>query len=98
MKNAFQDRPAGTRHRLRTPDGVELEVREFGDPDGIELLLVTGVAQSYLSFVRQFSDPALQHLRIIAYDPRGPESLSARSGTVDGAGPTRCEPSSKEWD
>jgi pimeloyl-ACP methyl ester carboxylesterase len=71
MRNAFQDRPAGTRHRLRTPDGVELEVREFGDPDGIELLLVTGVAQSYLSFVRQFSDPALQRLRIITYDPRG---------------------------
>lgn len=71
MGNAFEDRPAGTRHRLRTPDGVEIEVREFGDPEGVELLLVTGVAQSYLSFARQFGDPALRGLRIVSYDPRG---------------------------
>ncbi|MCB9993502.1 MAG: alpha/beta hydrolase [Hyphomicrobiaceae bacterium] len=83
MALAFGDRLAGIRHRLRTPDGVELEVREFGDPNGPELLLVPGVAQSYLSFIRQFDDPALQHFRIVSYDPRG-HGLSGK-------------PSGEEW-
>lgn len=61
----------GHRTRVTTPDGVGIEVREWGDPKGPEVLLVPGVAQSYLSFVRQFSDPDLQRFRIVAYDPRG---------------------------
>jgi non-heme chloroperoxidase len=68
---AFGFRPEGRRHRVTAPDGVELEVREWGDPAGKPLLLVTGVAQSYLSFVRQFAAPELQGFRIVAYDPRG---------------------------
>jgi pimeloyl-ACP methyl ester carboxylesterase len=71
MKNAFENRPAGRRHRVTTDDGVELEVRDWGNPDGPELLLVTGVAQSYLSFVKQYSAPEMQKFRIISYDPRG---------------------------
>jgi non-heme chloroperoxidase len=62
---------AGRRHRITTADGVVLEVREWGDPDGPELLLVTGVAQSYLSFVKQYAAPGLQRFRIVSYDPRG---------------------------
>jgi pimeloyl-ACP methyl ester carboxylesterase len=71
MKNAFENRPAGRRHRVRTDDGVVIEVREWGNPEGPELLLVTGVAQSYLSFVKQYSDPEMQRFRIISFDPRG---------------------------
>ena len=71
MISAYHRRPPGIRRRLRTPDGVELEVREWGSPDGPELLLVPGVAQSYLSFVKQYAAPELQHLRIVSYDPRG---------------------------
>lgn len=71
MSSLYRGQPSGTRHRLKTPDGVELEVREWGDPDGPELLLVPGVAQSYLSFVRQYSAPELQRFRIVSYDPRG---------------------------
>ncbi|MDE1995918.1 MAG: alpha/beta hydrolase [Rhizobiaceae bacterium] len=71
MTGTFDTRPAGHRHRVITDDGIELEVREWGNPDGPELLLVTGVAQSYLSFVKQYSAPELQDFRIISYDPRG---------------------------
>lgn len=71
MGNAFETGLPGRRHRVRTEDGVELEVREWGNPDGQALLLVTGVAQSYLSFARQFSAAELQHFRIVSYDPRG---------------------------
>src|SRR5271170_5792190 len=69
--SAFDNVAPGLRHRVKAPDGVALEVREWGDPSGPELLLVPGVAQSYLSFVKQYSDPGLQHLRIVSYDPRG---------------------------
>lgn len=48
-----------------------LEVREWGDPAGQPVLLVTGVAQSLASFARQAADPALARYRLIAYDPRG---------------------------
>ncbi len=68
---AFASAPEGRRHRVTTPDGVELEVREWGDRAGQPLLLVTGVAQSYLSFVRQYTAPEFQSFRIVAYDPRG---------------------------
>jgi pimeloyl-ACP methyl ester carboxylesterase len=71
MASAFDSSPPGRRHRIPTPDGVELEVREWGDPEGPPLLFITGVAQSYLSFVRQYTAPALQGFRIVAYDPRG---------------------------
>lgn len=69
--SAFASLPPGRRHRVTAPDGVEIEVREWGDPAGPELLLVTGVAQSYLSFARQYAAPALQRFRIVSFDPRG---------------------------
>lgn len=69
--SSFEAIPAGIRHRVKTPDGVEIEAREWGDPNGPEVLLVTGVAQSYLSFARQYGDPAFQHFRVVSYDPRG---------------------------
>ncbi len=71
MTSWFDRRPVGRRRRVATPDGVTLEVREWGDPDGPELLLVTGVAQSYLSFVKQYAAAELGGLRIVSYDPRG---------------------------
>lgn len=71
MTSSFDRRPAGRRQRVETPDGLTVEVREWGDPAGPELLLVTGVAQSYLSFVRQYAAPELEGLRIVSYDLRG---------------------------
>jgi pimeloyl-ACP methyl ester carboxylesterase len=71
MTSVFDSRLPGRRRRVTTEDGVGLEVREWGDPAGPEILLVPGVAQSYLSFVRQYSAPELQKFRIVSYDPRG---------------------------
>ncbi|WP_412065782.1 alpha/beta fold hydrolase [Rhizobium sp. SYY.PMSO] len=71
MTSVLESRPAGHRRRVKTADGIELEVREWGDPNGPELLLVTGVAQSYLSFVKQYSAPEMWNFRIISFDPRG---------------------------
>lgn len=63
--------PAGRRHRVVTPDGVGLEVREWGTPEGPALVLVPGVAQSHMSFAPQMTASALQSFRIISWDPRG---------------------------
>ncbi|GHU34917.1 alpha/beta hydrolase [Betaproteobacteria bacterium] len=71
MTSAFDTRPTGRRHRVKTKDGLDIEVREWGDPNGPEVLLIPGVAQSYLSFVKQYSAPEMQKFRIVSYDPRG---------------------------
>jgi len=71
MTSVFATQAKGRRHRVRTRDGLDIEVREWGDPNGPEVLLIPGVAQSYLSFVKQYSDPRLQRFRIVSYDPRG---------------------------
>jgi non-heme chloroperoxidase len=71
LTSVFTSRLPGKRHRVRTGDDLWLEVREWGDPTGPELLLVPGVAQSYLSFVRQYSAPAFARFRVVSFDPRG---------------------------
>lgn len=71
MQSAFETRVPGLRHRVKAPDGIELEAREWGDPDGPELLLIPGVAQSYLSFVKQYAAPVLRRCRIVSFDLRG---------------------------
>ena len=67
----FTTRPPGKRHRVHTGDDLWLEVREWGDPAGPELLLIPGVAQSYLSFVKQYSAAAFARFRVVSFDPRG---------------------------
>jgi pimeloyl-ACP methyl ester carboxylesterase len=59
------------------PDGVTLAVQEWGNPDGAELLLIHGVAQSHLSFARQFASPLARDFRIVTFDLRG-HGLSAK--------------------
>ena len=71
MTSVFDSRLPGLRRRVTTEDGVGLEVREWGDPEGPEILLIPGVAQSYLSFVAQYSAPGMRQFRIVSYDPRG---------------------------
>jgi non-heme chloroperoxidase len=71
MATIFGAMPAGRRHRVTCPDGIEIEVREWGDPAGPPVILVPGVAQSLLSFARQATDPVLARFRLVAYDPRG---------------------------
>jgi pimeloyl-ACP methyl ester carboxylesterase len=56
---------------VQTPDGVGISVREWGDPDGGPILFVHGLAQSHLSFVRQFESALASRHRLVAYDLRG---------------------------
>lgn len=65
-----------------------LEVREWGSPDGQPLLLIPGVAQSYLSFVRQYAAPELQRFRLVSFDPRG-HGLSDKPDGVEHYGGAR---------
>ena len=62
---------AGEQHFVLTPDGLRISVREWGDPAGREILFIHGVAQSHLSFVRQFDSDLLRGCRLLAYDLRG---------------------------
>jgi non-heme chloroperoxidase len=71
VPNVFSRMSAGRRHRVTAPDGVTVEVREWGDPGGSALVLIPGAAQSFMSFAAQVADPELQDLRIVSWDPRG---------------------------
>ena len=62
---------AGKQTWVTTVDGVDLSVREWGDPDGPELLLVHGQAQCHLCFWPQLASILGQRCRVIAYDMRG---------------------------
>jgi pimeloyl-ACP methyl ester carboxylesterase len=56
---------------VRTPDGLNLSVREWGNPDGPEIVLIHGQAQCHLCFIRQTGSPLAEKYRIIALDLRG---------------------------
>ncbi len=56
---------------VTTPDGVGIAVHEWGNPNGAELLLIHGVAQSHLCFARQTDEVLTRQCRIVAYDARG---------------------------
>jgi pimeloyl-ACP methyl ester carboxylesterase len=56
---------------VTTPDGLVVAVHEWGNPQGPELLLIHGVAQSHLSFERQFTSALAGQFRVVAYDVRG---------------------------
>ena len=71
MMSAFASRLPGKRHSVQSPDGLRLEVLEWGDPGGPELLLVPGAAQSYLSFVKQYGAAEFAGFRVVSFDPRG---------------------------
>lgn len=56
---------------VSTPDGVDVSVREWGNPRGWPVVLVHGLAQSHLSFLPQLSSDILRRHRLVAYDLRG---------------------------
>ena len=57
--------------KVRTPDGVMISVQEWGNPDGLEIVLIHGFSQSHLSWSRQFGSELAKSFRIITYDIRG---------------------------
>jgi non-heme chloroperoxidase len=64
------DKP-GQSEIVHSSDGVALSVREWGNPDGAELLLIHGFAQCHLAFVRQITSGLTAQHRIVAFDMRG---------------------------
>jgi non-heme chloroperoxidase len=57
---------------IKSADGVQIAVQEWGNPKGREILFIHGFNQSYLSWQRQVSDPALaREFRMITFDLRG---------------------------
>jgi pimeloyl-ACP methyl ester carboxylesterase len=62
---------AGREVLVRAPDGVELSVREWGNPRGAEILFIHGAAQCYLSFKRQIASDLADRYRLVAFDLRG---------------------------
>lgn len=63
--------PSRRHHWVTTPDGVDISVREWGNPDGWPILFVHGLAQSHLAFLPQFASPLAERHRLVAYDLRG---------------------------
>jgi len=58
-------------HNITSADGLNLHVREVGNPDGIPLLLIHGWSQSALCWRRQFDSELTRDFRLIAPDLRG---------------------------
>src|SRR6267378_6950139 len=56
---------------VKTPDGLTISAQEWGNPNGPEILLIHGFAQSHLSWMRQVDSDLAKEFRIITYDLRG---------------------------
>ena len=57
--------------KVRTPDDVMISAQEWGNPGGLEILMIHGFSQSHLSWSRQFGSALAKSFRIITYDIRG---------------------------
>ena len=53
------------------PDGVKVAVQEYGNPKGLEIVLVHGLDGSHLDWAKQTSSALLAKYRLITYDLRG---------------------------
>lgn len=56
---------------MRTRDGVEIEVQEWGRPTGPELLFVHGGFSSHLTWTPQIRGELAREFRLVTYDLRG---------------------------
>jgi hypothetical protein len=51
--------------------GTRIAAYEYGDANGLEILLVHGFSQSHLAWASQYKSPTLQQFRIVVIDLRG---------------------------
>ncbi len=56
---------------VTAPDGARLAAREWGNPEGAEILLIHGISQSQLSFLRQTRSALAEEFRLVSFDLRG---------------------------
>src|SRR5262245_22300071 len=70
METGLAARPTAT-YEIRGAGGLRLHVREWGDPEGRELLLIHGWSQSDLCWAHQVGGDLAAGSRIVTFDLRG---------------------------
>jgi non-heme chloroperoxidase len=70
METGLAAKPTAT-HEIRGGGGLRLHVREWGDPEGPELLLIHGWSQSDLCWANQVGGDLAARFRIVTFDLRG---------------------------
>jgi hypothetical protein len=58
-------------HEIRGGDGIRLHAREWGNPEGPDLLLIHGWSQSDLCWAKQVNGTLAARFRIVTFDLRG---------------------------
>jgi non-heme chloroperoxidase len=56
---------------VKTPDGVNVAVQQWGNGEGPGLLLIHGFSQSHLSWTNQVSSDLAKAFHLVTYDLRG---------------------------
>jgi non-heme chloroperoxidase len=70
METADRARPVAT-HEIRGGGGLRLHAREWGNPDGRELLFIHGLSQCDLCWTKQVNGELASRFRIVTFDLRG---------------------------
>lgn len=63
--------PSARQSWVRTPDGVDISVREWGKLGARTVLFVHGLAQAHLCFAPQLESDLAERFHLVAYDLRG---------------------------
>jgi non-heme chloroperoxidase len=63
--------PPHERLSTKTPDGVNIAIQSWGKTGAPEILLIHGLNQSHLSWMRQLGSDLLLDHRVVTYDLRG---------------------------
>ena len=58
-------------HAVRGGGGLQLHVREWGEPDGPPVLFIHGWSQNHLCWAKQYESALADEFRLVAYDLRG---------------------------
>ncbi|MBV9878583.1 MAG: alpha/beta hydrolase [Verrucomicrobia bacterium] len=69
--SSYQPALSSHHFKVHTPDGLTLAAARYGAESGPEILLVHGLGQSGLSWVRQTGGTLAESCQIISYDLRG---------------------------
>lgn len=79
--------PEILKRKIRTADGLTINVVEAGNPQGPAILFVHGVSQSWKAWIKQMSDRLLvEKFRLIALDLRGHGASQGAHGATDADG------------
>ena len=71
LSSLAQAQQPATQTYAMTPDGVSIAIQEYGNPNGVEIVLIHGLLGSHLSWTEQVNSPLLGKYRLITYDLRG---------------------------